>query len=111
MQPMTNDATTALLRALRLNFNGFRHVAFDEIASRSWASATFTGARHVLTLRLTGDGAEAAADAFLGDVEVAEFRLRGHILADIALISRESIANAGEPIVRIKLEALTVEDD
>jgi hypothetical protein len=36
----------------------------------------------------------------------AEFDLRGHILADIALIAEER----GDGQVRISLEALTVED-
>ena len=111
MQPLINDATTALLRAVRFNFFNFSAITFEEIVSRSWASATFTGARHEVTLRLDGDGAEAAAAAFLGDLEVAEFRLRGHILADIAMVSEERITGAeGVPRVRIKLEALTVED-
>jgi hypothetical protein len=111
VQPLTNDATTALLRAIRANFVNFRGLVFEEIASRSWASATFTGARHQLTLRLDGNGAGAAAAAFLSNLEAAEFRLRGHILADIALISEERTAASEDASrIRIKLEALTVED-
>lgn len=104
MQPLTNDATTALIRALTVNFLNFRSLVFEEIRSRSWASVTFTGARHEISMRL--DGAEAAADAFLSDLDIAEFRLRGHILADIALVTR----NIVEDGVRIRIEALTVED-
>lgn len=112
MRPLINDATTALLRAVRLKLGGFSHLAFDEIVSRSWASVTFTGARHELVLRLSGEDASAAADAFLADLDVAEFRLRGHILADVALVSRDESADAeGAPFIRIRLEALTVEDD
>lgn len=111
MQPVTNDATTAFLRALRNRFADFRAIAFEEVRSRSWASATFTGARHTVAFRLDGPGAEWAADAFLADLDTAEFRLRGHILADIALVSDERTKGAGgEPNVRIRLEALTVED-
>lgn len=106
MQPLTNDATTALIRALTVNFVNFRSLVFEEIRSRSWASVTFTGARHEISMRLDGDGAEAAADAFLSDLDIAEFRLRGHILADIALVTR----NIVEDGVRIRIEALTVED-
>lgn len=111
MQPLTNDATTALLRALRARFAGFEPIVFEEITSRSWASITFTGARHDISVRLDGDGADAAAAAFLTNLEAAEFRLRGHILADIALVSKErSTGPEGSPRVRIRLEALTVED-
>ena len=100
-----NDATTAFLRALSVNFVNFR-MTIEEIRSRSWASVTFTGARHELTFRIGGDGAAAAADRFLSHLEAAEFDLRGHILADIALVSDER----GDDWIRISLEALTVED-
>jgi hypothetical protein len=106
MTPL-NDATTAFLRAIRMNFVNFE-MAIEEIRSRSWASATFAGARHELSFRIEGEGAGAAADAFLAHLEAAEFDLRGHILADIALVSDER--RDGEDAARISLEALTVED-
>ena len=105
MQP--RDATTAFLRAIAMNFVNFTFTVQD-ISSRSWASATFTGARHELTFRIEGDGAKAAADAFLANLSAAEFQLRGHIMADIALLWEERVD--GEELVRISLEALTVED-
>jgi hypothetical protein len=94
-----------LLRALSVNFVNFK---VEEARSRSWASATFTGVRHALTLRLEGPGAAAAADVFLDDIEEREFDLRGHYLADIAVIGLEDIAGGG---VRIGLEALTIGAD
>lgn len=111
MQPLINDATTALLRAIHVAFGDFKAITFEDIRSRSWASVSFVGARHKLTLRLDGAAAEAAAAAFLDNLEAAEFTLRGHILADIGLISRERTAGpTGEARVRIRIEALTVED-
>ena len=107
MQPLTADATTALMRALRGRFDKALPPVFEEIRSRSWASVTFTGARHEIVMRVDGHCAAAAADRFLSDLDAAEFRLRGHILADIALIAREDIPEGG---VRIRIEALTVED-
>jgi hypothetical protein len=106
--PLQTDATTALLRALRLRFRllGVNFVNFEQVLSRQWASVTFTGARHEMTLRLDGEDAEAAADRFTAGLDVAEFALRGHILADIVAVSRES----AERGVRLRLEALTVED-
>jgi len=107
MQPPVNDAATALLRAVRQRFPGTGLAfALEEMRTSSWASVTFTGARHELAFRLDGEGAEAAAVHFLSDMEAAEFSLRGHLLADVALISEERRPGR----VRIALEALTVED-
>lgn len=106
MQTPVNDATTAFLRAIRVNFMNFAGFFLDEVRSRSWASATFTGARHELAFRLEGTGAEAEAERFLSGLDAAEFDLRGHILADIALVSEERRPGCAQ----IRLEALTVED-
>ena len=111
MRPLINDATSALLRALCARIERIDRVVFEEIVSRQWASVTFTGARHDLTFRLEGPNAWASADSFLDNLESAEFALRGHILADIALVSEERFAEpAGEPRARLRIEALTVED-
>ncbi|HEX8667963.1 MAG TPA: hypothetical protein VF727_06280 [Allosphingosinicella sp.] len=106
MQPLINDATTALLRAIRSAFENFGGFALEEIRSRSWASITFSGARHELAFRLEGEGAELAAERFLARLNAAEFRLRGHLLADIAVLQEERRRDWA----RIRLEALTVED-
>jgi hypothetical protein len=106
MQALTEDASAALVRALRARFVGLADFFLEEMRSRSWASATFAGARHELAFRLEGAGAEAAAADFLATLEAAEFDLRGHVLADIALVSEER--SAGRATIR--LEALTVED-
>jgi hypothetical protein len=103
----TLDSATALLRAIAARLDA--EFELEEICSRSWASATFTGARHELALRIGGDGAGAALSAFLAGLAAAEFELRGHILADIALVSEER--RDGEDELLLKLEALTVEDD
>ena len=101
------DSTTELLRSLCRTFVSFE-IAFEEIRSRSWASVTFTGARHELCFRISGEGAAEAADHFIRHLEAREFELRGHIMADIALVSEER--PDGGDWVRISLEALTVED-
>ena len=102
-----NDATTAFLRCISASFVGFA-IIVEEIRSRSWASATFAGARHELTFRIGGEGAAAAADAFLAHLSATEFDIRGHIMADISLVSEERMDGGAE--IRISLEALTVED-
>ena len=102
------DATTALIDAISVTFVTFRTFHMESIRSRSWVSATFAGTRHELTFRVEGEGAQDQADLFLNGIEEAEFDLAGHILADISLISR-TVEPAG-PLVRISLEALTLEE-
>ena len=58
----------------------------------AWASATFTGARHIL----------ACADRNVSGIEDAEFSLPGHLVADV-----ETRREAGQLII----EALTIEID
>lgn len=81
--------------------------SLGEVESRPWASATFTGERHRLTLTLTGPEAEAAANSFLNGLGERAFPMRGHILIDIACVGD----TRGEDEVRLTLEALTVEED
>lgn len=100
------DATSALLRAIAAQFAARDGFAVESIKSRSWASATFVGARHELVFGLCGASAEAAADAFVAGLDCMEFALRGHIVADIALVSDQRRADGA----RIAIEALTVED-
>jgi hypothetical protein len=68
-----------------------------------WASATFTGARHSLTLRA---GASPMLDAWLAGLSEAEFALRGYLVADIHVM-RMTRAEGG---VTVAIEALTVEE-
>ena len=109
MPPLTPDAAAELHRAIHLHFAPSDcRVAFEELTSRSWASVTFTGARHRLRFRLEGQGAAEAADRFLAQLHEANFELRGHVLADIALLAEERLDEGA--LVRISLEALTVEE-
>ena len=81
-------------------------VQVEAMESRSWASITFAGARHRLGLRLEGEKAAPAADAFLAGLADQDVELRGHLLADLSLLEDERVD--GGP-VRLSLEALTVE--
>jgi hypothetical protein len=74
--------------------------------SEAWASATFRGARHSLSLQLDGDDAADRATRLAESLGVTEFRLPGHLVADIALIARCSNP-AG---VAVEIEALTLEE-
>jgi len=107
--PPLTDAATAFLGAIRgyiVNFMNFEGFALEEIRSRRWASVTFRGARHELAFRLEGEGAEAAAGRFLSGLDARNFALRGHLVADVALVEDERRPG----FARIRLDALTVEE-
>jgi hypothetical protein len=94
-----------LKRALRVHFVHLgAAVAIESLASRPWASITFSGERHRLSLCLPGPGAAAAADLFLDGLAEHDFALRGHVLADIVLAERSD----EDEQVHLVLEALTV---
>ena len=105
---MSASAGAELKRALRTWFTALgAPLTVEALASRPWASITFSGERHRLTLCLPGPGAQAAVDTFLDGLEEREFALRGHLLADIAAAGIERDADGQ---IRLVLEALTVED-
>jgi hypothetical protein len=95
------DATTSLIQALRRTIPA--PLAFREVRSRAWATTTFSGARHELTFRTT----EGAASNFVASLDATALRLRGHLLADIALVSDERSDGAA----LLRLQALTVEGE
>lgn len=110
MERAAPDAAAELAAALRRGFPGFAgRVLIERLESSGWASITFTGARHSAAIRLEGPGAEAAADRFADGLAEREFRLRGHLVADIALVRRERPPH-GDGWALLAIEALTVED-
>ena len=98
------DAHTLLERALiRAGDVAGCPVTASEGSWERWASATFVGARHHLTLRL---GRTDAAKAWLAELADAELPIRGHLLADLLVTG---VIHDAEQIVA-RIEALTVED-
>lgn len=68
-----------------------------------WASATFTGARHSLTITAPPS---AMLDQWLVGLSEAEFALRGTLVADMQVT--RMTRDGG--LVTVALEALTVEE-
>lgn len=67
-----------------------------------WASATFQGARHKLTLSAaTGAG----FDAWIGRLDEAELPISGHVVADVQVVALRRSGGR----VEADIEALTVE--
>jgi hypothetical protein len=83
------DAGTLLIRALRnnaLSAGVTMHVA--TIACTPWASATFVGTQHLLMI--AADPVPGLRD-WTDSLPEAEFVIRGHIVADLAIDRVESI--------------------
>ena len=71
-----------------------------------WASATFTGARHEISLSAP---ASDALDAWLGALPEAQWRLRWHLVADIVVASVAPDPAAPERRL-VDIEVLTLEE-
>jgi hypothetical protein len=78
-----------------------------ESTSRPWASITFTGARHVIHMSITGPQALAKAAALKQSLSCAEFDLPGHLVADIIAADPQSDGDDAT----LTIEALTVETE
>jgi hypothetical protein len=98
------DAATLLERALLAAADAAGcPVAVAASDWTRWASATFTGARHSLTLKAM---ASPALDRWLVGLGDAEFGLRNYLLADL-VVTR--MCREGDRVT-VALEALTVEE-
>ena len=102
-------AASGLLRAL-LERGGDRRdrILLSEIRSVDWQSLTLTGERHEISLRIPGPDADAIVDDLVSGIEDAEFSIRGHLLADIAMAAVPARALDGS--VTLAFEALTIAD-
>ncbi len=76
---------------------------------RAWASVTFAGSRHVISLRFSGLDALEAGDAFVDALGEHEFTLSGQIVADARITAVEQTA-LPVPVMTVEAELLLVED-
>ncbi|MEK6542133.1 MAG: hypothetical protein AABZ45_08450 [Pseudomonadota bacterium] len=83
-----------------------------EAQERPWASATFSGARHIITLRMRLDSADASAPSALLALPDHEFLLPGEIVADCAVTMqrRERSGDGGHGLCSV-VELLTIAMD
>jgi hypothetical protein len=94
------DVATQLARAIEASGPA---VAVERNETKGWASATFSGARHRLTIVAR---ATPRLDCWLAALPEAEFALRGHLVADVTVASVER----RDGRARVMIEALTVEE-
>ena len=85
------------------------HAELLSHSERPWASATFAGSRHQVTLTFTGLEAVSAAEHFIEAVPEHEFEIPGQLVADAAVVEA-SLAMLPEPKFTVVLELLLLED-
>ncbi|GAA0652342.1 MAG: hypothetical protein A2792_17300 [Sphingomonadales bacterium RIFCSPHIGHO2_01_FULL_65_20] len=107
-QKIRHDPATALIRAVLTLAQG--EAALEEHRGTSWASATFTGMRHVMRVSLSGDEGIRIGEWLAQVLPEHEFRISGHLVADIA-VSAVHRRVEGTPAMTLTIEALTVEAD
>jgi hypothetical protein len=76
---------------------------------RPWASVTFSGARHSVTLAFDGPEAIPAGERFIAALPDHEFSIRGQLVADAA-ISGVDHATAPEQRLVVTCELLLLEE-
>jgi hypothetical protein len=107
-QKIRHDPATALIRAVLSLAKG--DAAFEEHRGTGWASATFTGMRHVMRLRFDGEQGIETAHWLTRILPEHEFAISGHLVADIAVTATHR-RTEGVPAMTAVIEALTVEAD
>ncbi len=78
-------------------------------AEQPWASVTFSGTRHNIALRFTGDAAVAAGEAFIAALPDHEFTIPRQLVADASIVSAEHRL-LPEAALLVEVELLLLED-
>ena len=103
-RPARRDCHGRLIAALLERAGAGSEVIEDSLSA--WASATFIGARHRLTLLITGNDAVERARDLARLLPDAEFAIAGHLVADLAVDAWESGADGS---ASLRLSILTIE--
>jgi hypothetical protein len=74
----------------------------------SWASITFAGTRHRVTLLFEGAQAVEAGECFIAFLPEHEFALPGHLVADAAVVEVDHMAHP--PRLTVVCELLLLEE-
>ena len=102
-----SEAGGGLLRALITRSGAPRdRILLSDYRATDWQSLTFAGERHHVQLRIGGPDAETIVQRITDGIEDAEFALRGHVVADIAVAGSSEPDCAGS--ITVDIEALTI---
>ncbi|MBB4155389.1 hypothetical protein GGQ80_003309 [Sphingomonas jinjuensis] len=98
------DAAPLLASALRRSAIA-AGISIDIVQAieRPWASLTFSGTRHCLTLTMESG---KHADEWLAAIESAALLMRGHVAGEPALVARRQLAD----LIEATIEVVTIED-
>lgn len=116
MRPMLRPAQTALIRAIGRWLDTEKDnrelpiLRIENVSSEPWHSATFTGERHRLIIRVEGHDAVTSAAFIAARLGEAELIVPGQIVADVALVRQETMLEAGHAACLMSFDLLTVED-
>ncbi|WP_230206785.1 hypothetical protein [Novosphingobium sp. Gsoil 351] len=77
---------------------------------RRWASITFAGSRHALTLRFAGGDAVAAGERLIAALPEHEFAIPGRLIADATIVAVRHVL-LPEPNMEIDCEVLMLDED
>ena len=84
---------------------------FIAVSSRPWASATFSGRKFRMTLRLEGSDSAGRAALLARMLPRHDFAIPGQIVADLQIDEQESgTGEGGAPFATVTLTVLMVED-
>ncbi len=78
-------------------------------AERSWASVTFSGARHTVVLSFAGAEAVAVGERFIDALPEHEFAIPRHLVADAAVI-RVDHSLLPEPRLEVEVQLLLLDE-
>lgn len=96
------DAATLLRRAIEANARRAGcSIGIADCHSERWASATFVGGRHRLTITASQS---AALDRWVAALPDADLPIRHHLVADVVLAG----TRRSEDALSVTIEALTV---
>ncbi len=102
------DPANRLLGALHELGGGQAIVLRHE--ERAWASITFSGARHALTLRFVGDAAVEAGERLIAALPDHEFAIPKRLVADAAIVAvRHTLLP--RPSLEVECEVLLLDED
>ena len=93
------DAGTLLVRAVRASaaLAGCT-ISVESVAAQPWSSATFVGARVSLTIDAVPS---AGLTGWLALLPEAEYDLRGHLVADLSVVSIPTTDKPGRTIIEV----------
>jgi hypothetical protein len=88
---------------------GEHHAQILRHDEKAWASITFAGTRHTLSILFAGPAAVEAGEHFIADLPEHEFAIAGHLVADAAISSAEH-RMLPSPRLTVECEVLLLEE-